>query len=101
MVVGWRSLLVFELAALGACIPRGEFRCEMDADCGTGGRCEANHYCSKPDESCDSGYRYSVYAPDGIGGTCASGCLVSLGYSHACLRGEDNLVACWGDNARG
>src|SRR5262245_31028832 len=102
MVVGWRSLLVFELAGLAACVPRGEYRCEWSNQCGTEGRCEANHYCSKPDDACASGYRYTMYAPDGIADACApSSCLVSLGHSHACLRSEDNQVACWGDNALG
>src|SRR5262245_15879830 len=102
MVVGWRSLLVFELAALGACVPRGTFRCDTSAQCGEDGHCEANGYCSRPDDSCTSGSRYAIYAPDGIGGTCVpSGCLVALGHSHACMRSEDNQVACWGDNARG
>src|SRR6185369_5831642 len=91
--VAWRWLLVFELAALGACVDRGTFICDEDAQCGMGGRCEANGYCSATDGKCESGYRYSAYAPDGVADQCvASGCVLALGGAHGCARDDTGEV---------
>jgi hypothetical protein len=35
----------------------GAFTCEIDSECGAGGKC-SDGFCSFPDTSCDSGFRY-------------------------------------------
>jgi hypothetical protein len=45
--------VVFLLAlANAACLRSTAFQCASDAECGTGGRCEATSYCSFEDSSC-------------------------------------------------
>lgn len=52
----------FALMAGGAsCNPVSDFQCSTDEDCigeGAGGVCEANNFCTFPDESCDAGKRW-------------------------------------------
>src|SRR5262245_51707803 len=98
MAVAWRWLLIFELAA---CIERGAFPCSKDDQCGMGGTCEAG-YCSAEDSDCESGRRYSIYAPEGIGGQCvASRCALALGRAHGCVRDDNGDLRCWGKNSSG
>lgn len=72
----WRlgaGILGAGLLATASCIaPRG-FPCEDDEQCvleGIEGRCEAERYCSYPDDDCDGGYRFEVRAPDELAGRC-------------------------------
>jgi hypothetical protein len=53
------ALVACAIALLCSCSPYGggEFACTTDVQCGTGGKCSAG-FCSFPDLSCDSGYRY-------------------------------------------
>ena len=45
----WRVLLAIGCAG---CLPSPEFRCDDNADCGPGGRCELVGYCSFADTGC-------------------------------------------------
>jgi hypothetical protein len=61
-------------ASVGCLSKPTEFRCSTNAGCGRipagAGTCEATHYCSFPDDSCDgSGRRYPAYA-GAFSGTC-------------------------------
>lgn len=58
---------------------RDDLQCEADSNCdlAAGGVCSpaatGNHWCSYPDPSCSSGYRYSnVQVGDGASGTCVA-----------------------------
>lgn len=53
-----------------ACIPVGSFPCSDDGECGPEGTCVEPGYCASTDERCDSGLRYSRYAPEGIAQRC-------------------------------
>ncbi|MCA9707590.1 MAG: hypothetical protein KDK70_17185 [Myxococcales bacterium] len=49
------------------------FVCADASEClleGVQGRCEADGWCSFPDEACPSGHRYGKNAGDGLGGAC-------------------------------
>ena len=41
------------------CIERGVFECDLDSQCGPDGACEQTGFCSRPDDACASGRRYS------------------------------------------
>jgi cysteine-rich repeat protein len=56
-------------AALLSCAPAGAFECQADSQC-SGGRCEADGWCSFPDTRCDSGQRYGEHAGGGLAGEC-------------------------------
>ena len=62
-------------AALSApsCLDPEPFECETDAQCnldGEPGRCQDSGYCAYEDEECDSGFRYSLDAPEQLAGEC-------------------------------
>src|SRR5687768_16471981 len=66
-----RAWLLFVIAA--SCKTPGAFVCASDGECtpaGLGGACEANGFCSFPDESCSSGRRYADHAGAGVSGAC-------------------------------
>ena len=49
------------------------FRCETASQCqqnGASGTCEANGFCSFPDDDCPSGKRYGAESPDGLANVC-------------------------------
>ena len=49
------------------------FHCTDDQQCvenGVTGQCQANQYCTFPDDACPSGQRYAESAGGGLGGTC-------------------------------
>jgi cysteine-rich repeat protein len=56
-------------AVLLSCAPPGTFECQADSQC-SGGRCEADGWCSFPDTRCDSGQRYGEHAGGGLAGEC-------------------------------
>ena len=60
------------LAVLPACPSDGVFTCSSDEDCqGDGlGQCEANGFCSFPDQQCPSGRRYGELAGGGFANDC-------------------------------
>lgn len=100
------------LALLATCLPRGRYACDQDADCGSdGARCEANHVCSTPDETCaTTGRRYARFddAVDRVAGTCVPvPCegdpvrALRSGASHSCLLRASGAVMCWGRNEAG
>ena len=61
--------LLASLLAAGCSTPI--FVCSSDDSCNRdGGQCEADGFCSFPDNACDSGRRYSEFAGDGLSGTC-------------------------------
>ncbi len=55
---------------LGPGCRASNFACVQSADCGAGGRCEPNSWCSFPDGACESGRRYGEYSGEGLGGVC-------------------------------
>jgi cysteine-rich repeat protein len=60
-------------AACVACVVGGRFECIDDPACREGevqGTCEPSGFCSFPDGGCDSGARYSRFAPDALAGKC-------------------------------
>ncbi|MEM6990272.1 MAG: hypothetical protein AAF721_07240 [Myxococcota bacterium] len=75
----WPGVLGGVLFALGvatssSCKTNGDFQCSKDADCvaaGADGRCEATNFCSFPDGSCPSGFRYPDDAAHDRAGQCA------------------------------
>ncbi|MFO0631647.1 MAG: LamG-like jellyroll fold domain-containing protein [Nannocystaceae bacterium] len=48
------------------------FACTDDAECGAGGSCEGDGCCAATDDGCDSGLRWSRYAPADIAGHCVA-----------------------------
>ncbi len=58
---------------LSACLPAGEFACEENAQCSrlADGVCQADGFCSYPDDGCESGQRYSGFAGP-VAGTCVT-----------------------------
>ncbi len=70
--LGRASGIGLVLGLLG-CSGGSVFQCEEAGQCqrdGASGTCEADGYCSFPDEICDSGRRYGDLAPAGLAGTC-------------------------------
>lgn len=68
-----RMGLLAGLAWWPSCFGAADFRCRDDDDCRWGertGTCEATRYCSYPDDTCESGARYSDQA-----GTFANACV--------------------------
>lgn len=110
--VGVVVALVFIVVALagGACVPRGDFRCDRDAQCmkdGVPGLCEPSGVCSFADPGCPLGRRHAPLAGERSGAclrpVCSRNPVVELaaGGAHACLRRADGTVACWGRNDDG
>jgi hypothetical protein len=67
---------------LGACTSTGAFECEADEQCQDGsrlGRCESSGWCSFPDATCDSGYKYGTHAGEGLADACVDPSLGSSG----------------------
>src|SRR5689334_15609303 len=67
-----RAALVAAVAMYcAACSPfgGGAFTCDESSQCGPSGQCEANHLCSFPDPSCESGRRYGE-AAGSLSNTC-------------------------------
>ena len=74
-------LLGFAVNASGAgCYPESDFRCVMNEDCpGMEGICEANSYCSFPDETCPTGRRWHDRATESLAGNCIDPAADTLG----------------------
>jgi Regulator of chromosome condensation (RCC1) repeat len=78
---GW----VLGAAVLGgalSCIEPRAFPCGVSDECvleGVQGRCEAEGWCSYPDEGCDGGSRFEALAPAGLGGQCVAAAGSSTG----------------------
>ncbi|MEM6293954.1 MAG: LamG domain-containing protein [Myxococcota bacterium] len=68
---GWTRVagLVSALGLLG-CPSDASFQCDDDTACGGEGQCEANGYCSFPDDGCASGRRFGELAIPGIADLC-------------------------------
>lgn len=47
-----------------------DYACTENAECGADGVCEAEGWCSFPDERCESGRRYAEFSGGGLGGAC-------------------------------
>src|SRR5262245_38686270 len=58
--------LLVALAATGCLVDRPPYECAVDGECvlsGVRGRCEpSTQYCSFPDRSCPTGFRYGAYS---------------------------------------
>ncbi|MBK8265740.1 MAG: hypothetical protein IPK80_30985 [Nannocystis sp.] len=71
------TALVFALSPLlGACAPTRAFPCSADEQCVDGaarGLCEAEGYCSFPDDTCPSGRRFGAFANEGLASACVDG----------------------------
>lgn len=123
-------LRALPLGILAGCIvPRG-YPCEDAGQCvldGRQGRCEPAGFCSYPDESCPSEFRFEARAGDGLAGECvepgtttddgSSGTAGSTGacsdgacdcvqrvYSgtyHSCALDDADRLWCWGANLYG
>jgi len=77
--VAWCLLLV-------ACV-NDTYQCKLDTDCniGDGGRCEADHYCTRIDSSCQLTQRSYTDHSDALSGTCFVGEVTPLNY---CASGQ-------------
>lgn len=64
------SGVLLVMASITACSSSSSFRCRDAAQCGEDAFCEANGYCSFPDESCDSGRRYGEFTESGLAFVC-------------------------------
>jgi hypothetical protein len=70
------TALVFALSSLLACAPTRAFPCSADEQCVDGaarGICEAEGYCSFPDDTCPSGRRFGAFASEALAGACVDG----------------------------
>lgn len=71
LIAGW--ILGAAAAVPLACLDPEPFECETDAQCnldGEAGRCQDAGYCAYEDDECDSGFRYSLDAPEELAGEC-------------------------------
>lgn len=75
IIVSW---LCASSMCMVACPSTDYFQCDQSSECDLhpGGRCttvsSGNMWCSYPDSSCPSGYRYSdIHTGDGVSGRCA------------------------------
>jgi hypothetical protein len=64
-----RREFVLGLALVCGCTS-GAFACEDDLGCGLDGMCQADGWCSFPDDGCPSGQRYGEHSGGGLGGMC-------------------------------
>lgn len=67
------SLVVLGCGHAAACVVGGRFECIDDPACREGGiqgTCERSGYCSFPDDGCESGARYSRFAPAALATEC-------------------------------
>ncbi len=68
-----RRFALLGVLACDACLDPTTFACESDAQCmrgGIPGTCEAEGYCSFPDDTCASNRRFAELAPSAIAGVC-------------------------------
>ncbi|MCB9559892.1 MAG: hypothetical protein H6708_05740 [Kofleriaceae bacterium] len=91
---------------LAGCLDVPPFSCDTDEQCGTGGRCEDDHACSFADPGCHAGRRYGgeddpMRANVCVGDLSGAIAQVAAGSDHACARGDDGRLWCWGDNQEG
>ena len=71
--MGLRALGALLGAVVGWACAIEPFHCIDDQQCvenGVTGQCQANQYCTFPDDACPSGQRYAESAGGGLGGTC-------------------------------
>lgn len=67
------SLALVGFALTTACLNFDPFACDSNEECvlrGEMGVCQPSGFCSYPDETCDTHYRYEANAGDGLGGKC-------------------------------
>jgi hypothetical protein len=78
------TLAFVVLGGPSACAMPGAFECQSDDQCHHGsrsGRCESSGWCSFPDTTCESGYKFGAHAGDGLAGACVDEPLGSSGGS--------------------
>ena len=66
----WRLFFLGVLGLAIGCRSESAFQCQSNEQCGVGGLCEDNGYCTFEDPECPSGRRYGSLAGDGLAGTC-------------------------------
>lgn len=69
------AILLLGATTLPSCVSTGEFNCNSDEQCVNGaelGCCEANGFCSFPDDTCKSGQRYGNLASADFAGQCTA-----------------------------
>jgi len=68
-----RSLFLFiAIASSAGCLRSTNFQCANDGECGAGGQCESDRFCSFADSSCSGGRRYGDNSGPNSG-ECTSG----------------------------
>ncbi len=103
--------ILFALSFAIGCLDEGAYQCETSAECTNGGvqgTCEANGYCSFPDEDCESGRRFGGSAAGDVAGECVTDAAISCagevqleaGDRHTCAL-IGGVVRCWGSNVFG
>lgn len=58
----WIWPVALSAGVMTGCPSESSFECGSDNDCGADGRCEPTGFCSFPDSTCASGYRYGDLA---------------------------------------
>lgn len=58
------------LGSVGGCYDQQPYTCVSPDDCGEGGLCESNGWCSFPDAECGTGRRYGHASGEGLANTC-------------------------------
>ena len=72
-VIARGLVCVLAAGAPAACLPDAVYQCATDEQCADldpSARCEDVGYCSRPDQTCESGHRFHEYAGDGLHGQC-------------------------------
>ena len=91
--------------AAAGCARVAPFTCEHDDQCAPG-RCESSGACSFADQACRTGWRYGADGPGEVADLCVgdeSGAIaqIAAGSEHACARGDDGRLWCWGSDKDG
>ncbi len=58
----WICPVALSAGVMSGCPSESSFECGSDNDCGSDGRCEPTGFCSFPDPTCASGFRYGDLA---------------------------------------
>ena len=76
-----------------ACSSDDEFGCVNAGQCGDGGACEPNGYCSFPDPECPSGRKYGSQSAAGVAGQCVAAEGGSTSASTSANGGSDSTTS--------
>ncbi len=87
---GVLALLALLLSVAG-CSEVRPFRCQVTDQCGTGGQCEPEGYCSFIDPDCGSGRRFGEQSPTALANLCVGGVGAGPGNDAGRADADDSL----------